>query len=81
MSWSRAVLFEKDNTESEVVVPSKWIKGSYCYWSNSLNAKREMRDMVDIDENWPRYRVKKIKISTSMIFSNLLIPISVFFCF
>ena len=64
MSWSRAVVFEEDGTESEVVVPTRWIRGSYCYWSNSLNAQRDFKEMRDANENWPRYKVKKIKICT-----------------
>ena len=64
MSWSLVACIEKNGSESEVVFPTKWIRGEWLYFSNSLRAERDMHNMIDLKENWPRYKVLKVKVTS-----------------
>jgi len=66
MSWARAIIFEKNGEEAEVVVPSAWLRSGFCYWSDSLHARRDLEEMRDIDEDWPRFKLKKVKIMSGI---------------
>ena len=67
MSWTLAVCIERNNVESEVVVPTKWIRNKWVYWSDSLHAKRDLENQVDVDESWPRFKLVKIKVSSGNV--------------
>ena len=66
MSWSLVVML-KNEKEVEAVVPSNWIKDKKAYWSNSLQAKRNFKNCIEINEDWPSYDLVKIKLSSDKI--------------
>ena len=47
MSWSLVVVIENNGDETEVVVPTNWVKEDKVYWSNSFHTTKDFHNMVE----------------------------------
>ena len=61
------VIFQEETGIREAVVPTKWICGNVVFWSNGFNTVRDLKQTVDINDQWPSYPLMKIKLSDSKI--------------
>ena len=57
--WARAV-WDEQGAEAEGVIPTKWIKDGQVYYSNGVNAVRDLHQQKDIKKGWLTFRLKKL---------------------
>ena len=58
--WALAVWVEGTKVFQDTI-PRKWIKGRCVYWPNGVNVSRAMEEGRDVEENWKRFDLVKIK--------------------
>ena len=59
--WALAVWVEASKVFQDII-PRKWIKGRCVYWPpNGVNVNRAMDEGRDVEENWERFDLVKIK--------------------
>ena len=63
MSWTLAVVRERNGSNSTVIVPTKWVLEDYVFWADGLNATRDMESQVT---NWPKYKLVKVKLTSGI---------------
>ena len=61
------VTFQEETGIREAAVPTKWIRVKVVFWSNGFNAVRDLKQRVDINDQWPSYPLMKIKFSDGKI--------------
>ena len=71
MIWARAVWVE-NYEEIEDVVPRKWIdtEEKLLFWPAGVSYRRAVKEEMDLDETWNKYKLIKIKFESGMKFSH-----------
>lgn len=57
---------EGDGSIRRTVIPRCWVKESYMYWSDSLNATKQWDACCLPDKTWPRYEVLDVLVEGGM---------------